>query len=208
MPKRGSCGSVLPGCRLSKQYPSINSPAARCCTRARRDAHCTLLGSPVCRDTPRLVLASRSPSRAAPTCDPHSARCSAGCHTSRDFVPWRFLDAGQLSLRSVSSLPASKNQHRNRQSIDHCSEDGVRPHGLRTVTRARCEAHARGDRALADAVDLGDAGPRRRAADMHGAGTASSRSQTWSRSCRARRVAPTAAGVAVDIDLMGCAVDL
>ena len=103
MPKRGSCGSVLPGCRLSKQYPSINSPAARCCTsRARRDAHCTLLGSPVCRDTPRLVLASRSRSRAAPTCAPHSARCSARCHTSRDFVPWRFLDAGQLSVRSVS----------------------------------------------------------------------------------------------------------
>jgi hypothetical protein len=24
MPKRGSCGNVLPGCRLSKQYPSIN----------------------------------------------------------------------------------------------------------------------------------------------------------------------------------------
>jgi transposase InsO family protein len=33
------------------------------------------------------------------------------CPTSRDFVPWRFLDAGQLSLPSVSSLPASKNQH-------------------------------------------------------------------------------------------------
>src|ERR1700751_3181889 len=113
MPKRGSCGSVLPGCHLSKQYPPINSPAARCCTsRARRDAHCTLLGSPVCRDTPRLVLASRPPSRASPTCDPYSARCSAGCHTSRDFVPWRFLDAGQLSLWSVLSLPASKNQHR------------------------------------------------------------------------------------------------
>ena len=93
MPKRGSCGSVLPSCRLSKQYPSINSPAAGYGTsRARRDAHCTLLGSPVCRDTPRLVLASRSPSRAVPTCDPHSARCSARCHTSRDFVPWRFLE--------------------------------------------------------------------------------------------------------------------
>ena len=26
-------------------------------------------------------------------------------------MPWRFFDAGQLSLRSVSSLPASKNQH-------------------------------------------------------------------------------------------------
>jgi hypothetical protein len=43
--------------------------------------------------------------------DPHSTRCTAGCHTSRDFVHWRFLDAGQLSLLSVSSLPASKNQH-------------------------------------------------------------------------------------------------
>jgi hypothetical protein len=116
MPKRGSCGSVLPGCRLSKQYPSINSPAARCCTsRARRDAHCTLLGFPVGRDPRRLVLAPRLPSRAAPTCDPHSARCSAGCHTSRDFVPWRFLDAGQLSARvfhccrrpKTSTLPDS-----------------------------------------------------------------------------------------------------
>ena len=64
----------------------------------------------------RLVLASRLPSRAAPTCEPHSTRCSAGCHTSRDFVPWRFLDAGQLSLRSVSSSPASKNQHKSRHS--------------------------------------------------------------------------------------------
>jgi hypothetical protein len=27
-------------------------------------------------------------------------------------VPWRFLDAGQLSLPSVSSLPAPKNQHK------------------------------------------------------------------------------------------------
>jgi hypothetical protein len=33
------------------------------------------------------------------------------CPTSRDFVPWRFFDVGQLSLPSVSSLPASKNQH-------------------------------------------------------------------------------------------------
>jgi hypothetical protein len=138
MPKRGSCGSVLPGCRLSKQYPSINSPAARCCTsRARRDAHCTLLGSPVGRDPRRLVLASRLPSRAAPTCDPHSARCSAGCHTSRDFVPWRFLDAGQLSLRSVSSLPASKNQRISTLSDmagPACVADSV---GCKTAKRGR-----------------------------------------------------------------------
>ena len=74
---RGSCGSLLRGCRLSKRYPSINSLAVHCCTsRACRDAHCTIFGSPVCR----RPLLSR-------------------CPTSRDFVPWRFLDAGQLSAR-------------------------------------------------------------------------------------------------------------
>ncbi len=78
MPKRGSCGSVLPGCRLSKLYPSINSPAVRCCTsRARRDAHRTLLNSPVSDIARRLVArrlvpASRLPSRAAPAINPHS----------------------------------------------------------------------------------------------------------------------------------------
>jgi hypothetical protein len=30
---------------------------------------------------------------------------------ARDFVPWRFLDAGSLSVRRVSLLPASKNLH-------------------------------------------------------------------------------------------------
>jgi hypothetical protein len=43
-----------------------------------------------------------------------------GAHTSRDFVLWRFLDAGQLSLPSVSSLPASKNQNNN--GLMHCSK--------------------------------------------------------------------------------------
>jgi hypothetical protein len=43
------------------------------------------------------------------------------CPTSRDFVPWRFLDAGQLSLPSVSSLPASKNQHISRHQPEWAS---------------------------------------------------------------------------------------
>ena len=51
--------------------------------------------------------------RSPPTYDPHSTRCTAGCPTSRDFVHWRFLDAGELSLRTVSLLPASKNQNNN-----------------------------------------------------------------------------------------------
>src|ERR1700740_1195466 len=88
MPKRGSCGSVLPGCRLSKQHPSINSLAVHGCTsRACRDARCTTFGSPVCR---RPLLLSR-------------------CPTSRDFVPWRFLDAGQLSARVFHCYRRPKN---------------------------------------------------------------------------------------------------
>jgi hypothetical protein len=37
---------------------------------------------------------------------------ASGLDVMVDFVPWRFLDAGQSSVRSVSSLPASKNQHK------------------------------------------------------------------------------------------------
>ena len=40
-----------------------------------------------------------------------------GIPTSRDFVPLRFLDAGRLSLGSVPSLPASKNQHNRRHQV-------------------------------------------------------------------------------------------
>src|SRR6516165_8345535 len=73
MPKRGSCGSVLPGYRLSKQHPSINSPAVRCCTsRAHRDAYCTLVGFP---GTQTLHVAPCS--RRGAGIKPHSARCLA-----------------------------------------------------------------------------------------------------------------------------------
>jgi hypothetical protein len=36
------------------------------------------------------------------------ALAASQCPTSRDFVPWRFLDAGELSVRTVSSLPRPK----------------------------------------------------------------------------------------------------
>ena len=68
----------------------------------------------------------------------------------------------------------------------------------------------RGDRALADAVDRGDAGPRRRAVDMHGASAAQRLAATELGPGHAEHLAqhPQQRGVAVDIDLMGCAVDL
>jgi hypothetical protein len=98
----------------------IHQPADRPLIRPDRNGYCTLPTSRACRHRGAVVLACR-PSRSAPILILHSTPCTAGCHTSRDFVPWRFLDAGQLSLPSVSSLPASKNQNNNRHhwSIGH-----------------------------------------------------------------------------------------
>ncbi len=39
---------------------------------------------------------------------PDSTRCTAGCHTSRDFVPWRFSDAGRRSAWIASSCRRPK----------------------------------------------------------------------------------------------------
>ena len=78
MPKRVSCGSVLPGRRPSK-YLSINSLAVHCCTSpACRDAHRTIFGFPLSIESSSRPLLGR-------------------CPTSRDFVPWRFSAAGPLS---------------------------------------------------------------------------------------------------------------
>ena len=55
-----------------------------------------------------ILLAPRPPSRSPPTYDPHSARCTAGCHTSRDFVHWRFSDAGRRSAWIASSCRRPK----------------------------------------------------------------------------------------------------
>jgi hypothetical protein len=143
MPKRGSCGSALPGCRLSKQYPSINSLDFRR-RHACRDAHCTIFGSPACRHctSPRARLALTIESGAG--IESSSRPLLGRCPTSRDFVPWRFLDAGPLSVRNVSLLPASKNQHSKRlmrrsnhqliQSPDPWQNDlKFRPRARRTV---------------------------------------------------------------------------
>ena len=95
MPKRGSCGSVLPGYRLSKQHPSINSSAVRCCTsRAHRDAYCTLVGFP---GTQTLHVAPCS--RRGAGIKPHSARCLAVTQLPATSCLGAFSDAGQLSAR-------------------------------------------------------------------------------------------------------------
>ena len=54
-------------------------------------------------------LGSTSPTLTL-TPNPHSPAL-AGCPTPRDFVPWRFSDAGLSSAWMVLCLPASENLH-------------------------------------------------------------------------------------------------
>jgi len=115
-------------CRLSNQRrPSIHQPTV---DEFRMPAEMSVALSRAhlhARMPRRLVLAPRPPSRSPPTYDPHSTRCTAGCHTSRDFVPWRFLDAGQLSAPSVSSLPGVQKPGQKR-SIRDARAVEIKPH--------------------------------------------------------------------------------
>jgi len=138
MPKRGSCGSVLPGCRLSKQYPSINSPAVCCGTsRARRDAHRTLLNSPVSDIARRLVPASRLPSRAAPALNPHSARCLAGAQLSATSCLGAFWTPASWARGSFVIAGIQKPAHRRTSAAPHLAALHVRlfPHRLLYLSR-------------------------------------------------------------------------
>jgi hypothetical protein len=49
-----------------------------------------------------------SPTKPSPRLNPHSARGTLCPHTSRDFVPWRFSDAGRHSAWRGSSCRRSK----------------------------------------------------------------------------------------------------
>jgi hypothetical protein len=90
---------------------------------------CTLPGSPACAHARRLVLAPRPPSRSPPTYDPHCTRSTAGCHTSRDFVPWRFSDAGRRSAwrdhHSGGRKPAQQRKSAGLISMAISSEGGA-----------------------------------------------------------------------------------
>jgi hypothetical protein len=56
--------------------------------------------------------------------NPHSARCPAGA--PRDFVPWRFLDAGQLSPTNASSFRRPKTY----TIADSCGATWLSIHGF------------------------------------------------------------------------------
>ncbi len=82
-------------CRLSNQCrPSIHQPPV---DEFRMPAEMSI-----------ALSRAHVHARMHPTYDPHSTRCTAGCHTSRDFVPWRFSDAGRRSAWIASSCRRPK----------------------------------------------------------------------------------------------------
>jgi hypothetical protein len=84
-------------CRLSNQCrPSIHEPPV------------DEFRTPACAHARRLVLAPRPPSRSPPTYDPHSTRLHCRVPYSRDFVHWRFSDAGRRSAWIASSCRRPK----------------------------------------------------------------------------------------------------
>ena len=83
----------------------------------RSDRSFTPMRAPaVCANPPRQPLLA-NPASLAPRLNPHSARRTAGCTTYRDFVPWRFSDAGHRSAWLDRRLPASENLHKTRQHL-------------------------------------------------------------------------------------------
>lgn len=86
------------------------------------------------------------------------ALAASQCPISRDFVPWRFLDAGPLSVRSVSLLPASKNLHKlgsrgfapwvcfalaggRERRLGEAQRRGRPPSSAASSTRCHCRSH-------------------------------------------------------------------
>jgi len=89
----------------------------------------------------RFLAVLRPPSRSSLTTNPHSAAAQPG-PTSRDFLPWRFLDACQLSVPSASFLPASKNLHRGgKTQSEHMSSESPQIADVRRWRRQPSAEH-------------------------------------------------------------------
>jgi hypothetical protein len=104
----GSTPTAIP---LDRFTPVSQSIGRSYPSRRHRDPHCALPGPsphPV-QAASRQLRAHRHNRRENQI--PIAPAARTGGQTPRDFVPRRFLDAGSLSVRRVSSLPASKNLH-------------------------------------------------------------------------------------------------
>ena len=94
----------------AQRHPQSDWPTGRphLSTRPNRGP----LSSSERADRSAPTSASQNPRR-----NPHSARGTVGAPTPRDFVPWRFSDAGLSSAWIVLCLPASENLHMSRSRM-------------------------------------------------------------------------------------------
>ena len=104
--------------------------------------------------------------------------------TARDFVPWRFLDAGSLSVRRVSLLPASKNLHNCR--LMHCNKQPH--HSMSWSARRRKDSEIVNPSALAVLRLI-------TSANLVGCWTGRSDGRHRSKSCQRSRGAPRQVGI-------------
>ena len=58
-----------------------------------------------------ILLAPRPPSRSPPTYDPHSTRCTAGCHTPATSCIGAFRPPAVGGVRGETIIPAAENLH-------------------------------------------------------------------------------------------------
>ena len=109
---------------LPPGHPPATAPLTRSClptpTAAVLFASFQLLSPGFALPSPQYRPPNASRPRSTPqsTClIPHSRSCTVGCHTSRDFVPWRFSDA---SCRRAW-IAFSSRRPRNLNSLRHGS---------------------------------------------------------------------------------------
>jgi hypothetical protein len=72
---------------------------------------------------------------------PHSRSCTVGCHTSRDFVPWRFSDASCCRAWIASSCRRPRNLNKScRKHVQQCTptEGSFTPRAMFVSDRSSC----------------------------------------------------------------------
>jgi len=106
---------------LPPGHPPATAPLTRSClptpTAAVLFASFQLLSPGFALPSPQYRPPNASRPRSTPqsTClIPHSRSCTVGCHTSRDFVPWRFSDASCRRAWIAFSSRRPRNLNMNR----------------------------------------------------------------------------------------------
>jgi hypothetical protein len=91
----------------------------------------------------RILLAPRPPSRSPPTYDPHSTRCTAGCHTPAISCIGAFRTPAPQRVDSLV-VPASENLHKcgHSRMLKHIAEFFALEKDIRSRSAGRASSHS------------------------------------------------------------------